>query len=138
MMGRSPWQQWWRQPKLSQQRIVYKVAGHPVANGRERLTTTTHLHDADQRLLVDDGRVEVPLGDALHDPLDPLFGLGVLERFQETLEVPRRLHAQPDQRFQTSFYIAGLLLFHFLSSLMPAHQAQTIFVPLPKLGWLSS
>ena len=29
-MGRSPWQQWWKQPNLSRQRIVYEVTGHPV------------------------------------------------------------------------------------------------------------
>ena len=29
-MGRAPWQQWWKQPNLSQQQIVYEVTVHPV------------------------------------------------------------------------------------------------------------
>ena len=58
----------------------------------------TDLDDADERVLVDDGRVEVAPGHALHDPLDPLLGLraGRLQRPQEALQVPRGLHAQPE------------------------------------------
>ena len=29
-MGRSHWQQWWKQPNLSQQRTFYEVTNHPV------------------------------------------------------------------------------------------------------------
>ena len=29
-MGRSQWQQWWKQANLSEQRIVYEVTVHPV------------------------------------------------------------------------------------------------------------
>ena len=28
--GRSPWQHWWKQPNLSQQRIVYEVTAYHV------------------------------------------------------------------------------------------------------------
>ena len=58
--------------------------------------TGADLDDADERVLVDDGRLEVAPGHALHDPLDPILRLPRrFKRLQEALQVPRSLHAQP-------------------------------------------
>ena len=40
-MGRSPWQQWWKQPNLSQQRKVYEVTVHPV--DEDEMTHFSHF-----------------------------------------------------------------------------------------------